>query len=398
MASSSGLAPVVCDNGTGFVKAGFGGDNFPRFHFPSLVGRPILRANLNTKKKKVTHEIKDIMVGDECSDCLEYLKVTRPLENGQIRNWEDIMHIWDYTFNEKLKIDPRERKILLTEPPMNPDKNREKMLEAMFETYQFPYAHVAIQAVLVLYAQGLDSGVVVDTGDGVTHVIPVFEGYSMPNLVKRLDVAGRDITRFLMKLLQLRGYSLTEGADFETVRKIKEEFCYVAYDTHKEEQLAAETTYLCEKFKLPDDRTITIGRERYQAAEVLFNPALLDMDTVGIHEMVFQAIDQASIDLKATFYRHIVLSGGTSMLAGFPSRLEKNVTDLYVQHTLDGDRARLKNSKVKIRIEDPPRRKNIVFMGGSVLANLMKDVTGEFWISKEDWDEHGKGILKRNKR
>jgi len=391
---AANLAPVVCDNGTGFVKCGFGGDNFPRYHFPSLVGRPILRANLS-RKKKVTREIKDIMVGDECSDVLEYLKITRPLENGQIRNWEDIMHIWDYTFHEKLKIDCTERKILLTEPPMNPDRNRVKMLETMFEHYQFPYAHVAIQAVLVLYAQGLDTGVVVDTGDGVTHVIPVFEGYSMPNLVKRLDIAGRDITRFLMKLLQLRGYSLTEGADFETVRKIKEEFCYVAYDTKKEEQLAAETTVLVEKFKLPDDRTLTIGRERYQAAEVLFNPGLLDMDVPGIHEMVFRAIDEASIDLKADFYRHIVLSGGTSMLAGFPSRLEKNVTDLYVENTLNGDRARLKTSKVKIKIEDPPRRKNIVFMGGSVLANLMKDVVGEFWIGKDQWDEMGPSIVKR---
>merc|ERR1712156_493316 len=119
------------------------------------------------------------------------------------------------------------------------------------------------------------------------------------------------------------------------------------------------------------------------------------MDTKGIHEMVFDAIDSADIDLKATFYRHIVLSGGTSMLAGFPSRLEKDVTDLYVQNTLQGDRARLKNSKVKIRIEDPPRRKNIVFMGGSVLANLMKDVVDEFWISKADWDEQGPSVLNR---
>merc|ERR1712156_101243 len=198
-----------------------------------------------------------------------------------------------------------------------------------------------------------------------------------------------------MKLLQLRGYSLTEGADFETVRKIKEEFCYVAYDAAQEEQLAAETTYMVEKFKLPDDRMLTIGRERYQAAEVLFNPGLLDLDVPGIHEMIFKSIDEASIDLKAVFYRHIVLSGGTSMLAGFPSRLEKNVTELYVQNTLAGDRARLKTSKVKIKIEDPPRRKNIVFMGGSVLANLMKDVVDEFWISKADWDEQGPSVLNR---
>merc|ERR1719284_536483 len=191
-----------------------------------------------------------------------------------IRNWEDIIHVWDYTFNNKLQIDPTERKILLTEPPMNPKRNRVSMLENMFERYQFPFAHVAIQAVLVLYAQGLDTGVVVDTGDGVTHVIPVYQGFSLPNLVRRLDIAGRDITRHLVKLLQLRGYSLNINADFETVRRIKEEFCYVAYDTQQEKRLADETTTLVERFKLPDDRYITIGRERYQAPEVLFQPEL----------------------------------------------------------------------------------------------------------------------------
>merc|ERR1719486_1627147 len=107
------------------------------------------------------------------------------------------------------------------------------------------------------------------------------------------------------------------------------------------------------------------------------------MDVPGVAQCVFSAINSADIDLRADFYRHIVLSGGTSMLAGFPSRLESEVTNLYVENVLNGDRARLKKSKIKIKIEDPPRRKNIVFMGGSVLANLMKDVDGdEFWYQK----------------
>jgi len=391
--------PVVCDNGTGYVKCGFAGDNFPAHHYPSLVGRPVLRATLNNRgRNKRSVELKDIMVGDECQGLEEYLELTRPLENGQIRNWDDILHIWDYTFNNKLKIDPTEHKILLTEPPMNPSKNKEKMLETMFEKYQFPQAHVAIQAVLVLYAQGLNTGVVVDTGDGVTHVIPVFEGYSLPNLVRRLDIAGRDITRRLVKLLQQRGYSLTAGADFETVRKIKEEFCFVSSNTDQENKLALETTCLVERFTLPDGREITVGRERYAAPEVLFRPDLASMDVPGVAECVFSAINSADIDLRADFYRHIVLSGGTSMLAGFPSRLEQEVTNLYVERVLNGDRARLKKAKIKIKIEDPPRRKNIVFMGGSVLANLMKDVEEDFWYRKTDYDECGAKALIARRR
>lgn len=147
-----------------------------------------------------------------------------------MRNWEDMNHLWDYTFRERLHIDDfSQHKVLLTEPALNPKKNREKMLETMFETYGFNGAYIAIQAVLTLYAQGLQTGVVVDSGDGVTHIVPVYDGYSMPHLVRRLDVAGRDITRYLIKLLLLRGYAFNRTADFETVRELKEKVCYVGY-------------------------------------------------------------------------------------------------------------------------------------------------------------------------
>jgi actin-related protein 2 len=143
------------------------------------------------------------------------------MENGIVKRWDDMLHLWDYTFNEKLKVDTTGRKILLTEPPMNPLKNRERMCEVMFENYQFGGVYVAIQAVLALYAQGLSSGVVVDSGDGVTHIVPVYESTVLNHLTRRLDVAGRDVTRNLIALLLRRGYALNRTADFETVRQIK---------------------------------------------------------------------------------------------------------------------------------------------------------------------------------
>lgn len=169
--------------------------------------------------------------------------------------------LWDYTFSEsKLNIDTRGQKILLTEPPMNPKKNREKMAEVMFERYSFGGLYVAIQAVLTLYAQGkqtrigliedgeaeskviprsgLQTGVVVDSGDGVTHVVPVYEGYALPHLTRRLDVAGRDVTRYLIKLLLMRGYAFNRTADFETVRGIKEKLCYTRYAGQRKEKPA----------------------------------------------------------------------------------------------------------------------------------------------------------------
>lgn len=118
--------------------------------FPSVVGRPILRA----EERLGTAEIKDIMVGDEAEKYRNFLQLSQPMEHGIVKNWEDMKHLWDYTFYDKLKVDPQGRKVLLTEPPMNPKVNRQRMCQVMFEEYGFQGVHVAVQAVLTLYAQG----------------------------------------------------------------------------------------------------------------------------------------------------------------------------------------------------------------------------------------------------
>jgi len=301
-------------------------------------------------------------------------------------------HLWNYTFYEKLGIQPSDYKILLTEPPMNPLNNRKNLVTSMFETYGFDQVNCSIQAMLTLYAQGLFTGVVLDTGDGVSHVVPVFEGYVPTNLIKRLNVAGRHITSYLIKLLLLRGYAFNRTADFETVRQIKEKFCYAAYDIAQERRLALETTVLEESYTLPDGRVIKIGRERFEACEAMFNPDLIDVESKygGIAEMVFRMIQEADIDTRSEYYKHIVLSGGSSMYPGLPSRLEKDITDLYLKEILKGDETRLR--KFKLRIEDPPRRKHMVFLGGSVLADIMKE-REEFWMSKADFMESGVDAL-----
>jgi len=275
---------------------------------------------------------------------------------------------------------------------MNPKKNRERMIQVMFETYQFESTYISIQAVLTLYAQGLMTGVVVDSGDGVTHIIPVYEGFALPHLTRRLDVAGRDITRYFMKLMLLRGYAFNRTADFETVRQMKEKLCYVGYDLELERQLANETTVLVKSFTLPDGRVVKIGSERFGAPECLFNPALIDVESPGVAEMLFNTIQAADIDTRPEFYKHIVLSGGTSMYPGLPSRMEKEVRQLYLQKVLKGNTENMK--KFKIRIEDPPRRKHMVFLGGAVLADIMKDKPS-FWMTKAEYAEQGIEVLKK---
>jgi actin-related protein 2 len=308
------------------------------------------------------------------------------MENGIVKRWDDMTQLWDYTFAEKLKVDPTGRKILLTEPPMNPLKNRETMCEVMFERYNFGGVYVAIQAVLALYAQGLSSGVVVDSGDGVTHIVPVYESTVLNHLTRRLDVAGRDVTRNLIALLLRRGYALNRTADFETVRQIKEKLCYVSYDLELDQRLSEDTTVLVESYTLPDGRVIRVGSERFEAPECLFQPHLVDVEQPGIAEFLFNTIQSADVDVRSSLYKAIVLSGGSSMYPGLPSRLEKELKQLWLTKVLGGNPERLnvrihmfllrdvanrKHQKFKVRIEDPPRRRHMVFLGGAVLANIV---------------------------
>lgn len=278
------------------------------------------------------------------------------MENGIVKRWDDMEHLWDFTFYEKLKINPAGRKILLTEPPMNPIKNRERMAEVMFERYNFGGVYVSIQAVLALYAQGtlkegsyeslttgigLSSGVVVDSGDGVTHIVPVYESTVLNHLTRRLDVAGRDVTRNLIALLLRRGYALNRTADFETVRQIKEKLCYVSYDLELDQRLSEDTTVLVESYTLPDGRVIRVGSERFEAPECLFQPHLVDVEQPGIAEFLFNTIQAADVDVRSSLYKAIVLSGGSSMYPGLPSRLEKEIKQLWLTKVLGGNPERL---------------------------------------------------------
>lgn len=375
---------------------------FPTAIFPSMVGRPLLRS----EEKIGDIEIKDIMVGDEASAARQNLEIKYPMENGIIKYWDDMEHLWKYTFDEKLHINPSECKILLTEPPRNPAKNKEKIGEIMFEKFGFQGVYIAVQAVLVLYAQGVLTGVVVDSGDGVTHIIPVYEGFDIPNLVRSLDIAGSHVTQRMIDLLLLRGYAFNRTADFETIRMLKEKFCYVGYDLNIENQLGNETTVLMESYQLPDGRNIKLGPERYLAPEILFKPSLIGKESMGIHEMLFDCINSADLDLRADFYSHILLSGGTSMLPGLPSRLKKELQTLYdlnadetlkkgyqsVTSRATTGGASKKKASVNISIEDPPKRKHLVFQGGAVLAKVIEDQPNT-WITKRDYEEKGKQVM-----
>lgn len=313
------------------------------------------------------------MIGDEASPLRSMLEIQYPLNEGKVRNWDDMELLWNYCFDNKLKLaqDKKDLRILLTEPALNPTKNREKMGEMMFEKYNFGGVLFEMQALLTLMSEGNTTGTVLDSGDGVSHVIPVFEGMIQTDNIKRLNIAGRHVTEYLIKLLMLRGYAFNSTADFELVREIKEDLCYVSINLKKERAMARDTTVVDKEYKLPDGTTIIVGRERFEAPEILMNPMLIESEHDDMATMVYNSIVGCPLDIQKALARNIWMSGGTTMIPGLSSRLEYEIKEQYVAKKFRGDRGGL--DRVKVQVHDPPRRKNAVFMGASFMAKFAKD-------------------------
>ncbi|KAE8886607.1 Alpha-centractin [Phytophthora fragariae] len=391
-----GNQPLVIDNGSGLMKAGFAGGETPQVVFPSFVG--------STKHTRMmpggAYEGGDVFVGNRVQHHRGLFKIQYAMEHGVVTDWNSMHRIWQHVYSkDMLNVQSEDHPVLLTEAPLNPVANRQRAGEVFFEAFNVPSLFVSPQAVLSLYASGRTTGVVLDVGDGVAHVVPVYEGFTLPHAITRMDIAGRDVTRHLQLLLRRAGYNFQTSAEREVVREIKEKLCYVAFNPTKEEQLEAEKSALAVKdilsaktkpssasgddssaYYLPDGTLLNIGPEKFRAPEVLFRPEIIGSEARGVHECLVQAIMKSDLDLRKTLFSQIILSGGSTLFPGFGDRLLAEV--------------RKKAPKdIKIRISAPPTRIYSTWIGGSILASLA--TFKNMWITKSEYEEYGASILHR---
>eukprot|EP01113_Clastostelium_recurvatum_P024753 TRINITY_DN2957_c0_g1_i4.p1 TRINITY_DN2957_c0_g1~~TRINITY_DN2957_c0_g1_i4.p1 ORF type:complete len:586 (-),score=104.73 TRINITY_DN2957_c0_g1_i4:243-2000(-) len=370
----AGLPAVVIDVGSGLCKAGFAGDSVPRASFPSLVGRPRHAGVVMGAGQK------DIYVGDEAQAKRGVLALQYPICNGVVTNWDDMERVWRHVFEDQLHINPEDHSVFLTEAPLNPKGNREQMLRIMFDTFRVPALYVSVQSVLSLYATGHTTGVVLDSGDGVSLAVPIFEGHSLGHAVQRMNFAGRDVTSYIARLLTERGYNFTTSAEKEIVREIKEKLSYVALDFEEELRSSVLDASLERAYELPDGHVIHLRDERFRGPESLFQPHLVGSEAGGMHEMTFRAIASCDIDMKKDLYANIVISGGTSTIPGFGERLHRELSLMATPNT-------------KINLVTPNDRHNSVWIGGSVLASVPSFAS--MYITREEYEEFGATIVHR---
>lgn len=387
---------------------GFAGNDAPSFVFPTAIatkgpaaggagggsGRPPVGAKPgflsgggsgsggHLQMKRGTEDL-DYFIGDEAlaAGAGPGYGVHYPIRHGQVENWDHMERFWSNSIFKYLRVEPEDHYFLLTEPPLNPPENREQTAEIMFESFNVAGLYIAVQAVLALAASWTSSkvsdrsltGTVIDSGDGVTHVIPVAEGYVIGSSIKSIPIAGRDITYFVQSLLRDRG---EPDSSLKTAGEIKEEYCYVCPDIVKEFSRYDKdpTRFIKHLVKQPAGRgnvTVDVGYERFLAPEIFFNPEIYSSDFLTpLPNVVDQVIQSSPIDVRRGLYKNIVLSGGSTLYKDFGRRLQRDI-----KHLVD---ARIRASEAKsggaksggldVQVVTHKRQRHGPWFGGSLLG------------------------------
>ncbi|KAL1488890.1 hypothetical protein ABEB36_014682 [Hypothenemus hampei] len=337
---------IILDLGSGYIKAGTAESEFPSCSIPTRI------FSSNEEEDPVY-----------------------PIEHGIIQNYEHIETLIGQIYDNELNLRPEEHPVLLTQPPKNPQKDKEKLAEILFENFQAPALYEEVHSVLTFYASGKSAGLILESGHGLTSVVPILSGYAISEAILRLDVGGGEIDKYLANFVNEK--QPDNPITNEEARILKENLCYVPEESNFNHRDAMEESY-----RLPDGRTITLEKERQIATNPLFDPSLVDQyDAPGIHEMIFQSIFKCGVDLRRDFANNIILSGGNTMFSGL---------DVRLKHELE---SRVPPS-MTIHIIADPDRKVYVWRGGSILASLSTFIKN-ICLSRQEYEEFGASILRK---
>ncbi len=371
----SEVAPaIVIDSGTGMMKGGIAGEDAPKSCFPTLLGRPSLGQLIGTEEREV-------FLGYEAKEKRQVLQLSRPVSEGNVADWDDMIKVWNYLYYTELKVDPTEQPVHLAETAKPAAGSREKLMQIMFEDFSVPAFYVSMQSVLSLFSSGKTVGLVLDSGEGITSVVPVYEAYSLNHAVMAVRVAGKDLTSYMTRLLTESGVNLGEAHMVsETARQVKEQAAFVSADFEDEVRAYEQGDGRLVDYLLPDGSRATLGNSLFRCPEALFHPSILKKDFGGVHQACYSAVQKCDPDLRRELFGNILLAGGSTMFPGFADRLSKEVSSLAP-------------SSVKVKVAAPDERKYTAWIGGSILSTLATFQT--MWVLRQEYDEVGSSVVHR---
>ena len=364
-----GNLTVVLDIGQFSAKAGFAGEDMPSQVFFTIVGSP--------KYRQIDYEYAgirkdDFYVGNEIQSIGLY-KIFYPINKGIIQDWLSFEKIIDYIFYN-LRVDPSLVNVLFAVHPLFPHSDLKKLFELFLEKYQCNAFYPVLDSMLTLYAGGFQTGLVVEIGDSLTRITPIYQGYKLDHAIKHIDISGRTLTRFMEKILGERGFSADSSIRRELVRALKEKACFVSLD-YKEDLKRVEQYE--KEYSLPDGSTIFLARERFEVPELLFNPSL-ELEEISLPEAIMDVIEMCDLDIRPDLLNNIFLSGGSSMFPNIKSRIYQE---------LEVELARRSKKSQVIKIIAPRERIFSVWVGGSILAMIPE--FEQNWVTRAKYFSEG---------
>eukprot|EP00512_Aurantiochytrium_limacinum_P006605 CAMPEP_0171512420 /NCGR_PEP_ID=MMETSP0959-20130129/1576_1 /TAXON_ID=87120 /ORGANISM="Aurantiochytrium limacinum, Strain ATCCMYA-1381" /LENGTH=424 /DNA_ID=CAMNT_0012050227 /DNA_START=323 /DNA_END=1594 /DNA_ORIENTATION=- len=406
---------VVIDNGTGYTKMGYAGNCEPNYIIPTLIANPLSDSGTRgTVRNAEGLGDLDFYVGNEAQQHASSYQINYPIKHGIIENWDNMEKMWQRCIFKMLKCEPEEHYFLLTEPPLNTPENREYTAEVMFETFNVPGLYIAVQAILALAASWTSkkleertlTGTVIDSGDGVTHVIPVADGYVIGSSIKHIPLAGRDVTNFIAGMLRDRKEPVPPEDILLAAKSLKERHCYTCPDLVREfQKYDNDPEKYFKIFSGIHSRTgkewqCDVGYERFLAPEIFFSPEIFNPQfSTPLPEVVDKSILSCPIDTRRGLYRNIVLSGGSSLFRDFGRRLQRDIKKI-VDTRLEKNWAqnprfkKTSGSEMEVKVVSHALQRYAVWFGGSMLSS-----TAEFYRvchTREAYLEEGPRIARHN--